>query len=417
MTARIRIALRLGLGQVLGRGALALYTILMVRELTRADYGDFAYALALAGIWVSVGDAGFGRLIIRDVSRAAQPGSVVRDMLLVRASAAAVATGTFALATAFGMFPFDERFAAALTAYMLLETLSGGYEAAAVGSERPWRFVTAQAASAAALAIAAVVIVRQQMPTPSGAMTGLTIASLVRAAVGWRLWRITDRSERTRWRELPALRWFRQALPFFGLVLLAAVYYRIGVVALYTLRGPTETAPYAAAMRVFDATAILGGIAFATVSPVISRAHLNDPEALWWLWKRMIAGVSLFAIPGAILVAYFGPEIANLLFGSAYRVETGRALSLLAPGMALLILQNLTGSVVLMGDSHGSVLRLTACNVGLATTMALVLSERFGSEGAAVATSAAELLSFTTFALLVRRRHRQLMRGAGSMPA
>lgn len=254
--------------------------------------------MALAGIWVSLGDVGFARLIIRDVSRTGDPGVLVRDMLLVRASAAVAATGTFALATLAGIFTFEARFALAITAYLLLETLAGGYEAAAVGSERPLRFVAAQAASAVALAIATLLVVRHEAPTPTGAMAGLASASLVRTVVGWLIWRVGRSTRRIRWRELPALTWLRQALPFFGLALLAAVCYRVGVVVLHTLKGPVETAPYAAALRVFDAVAILGGIAFATMSPVISGGHVHDPEALWMIWRRMIARTALAAIPG-----------------------------------------------------------------------------------------------------------------------
>lgn len=406
MAARVGIAAQLGLGQLLGRGALALYTILMVRELTRAGYGNFAYALALAGIWISLGDVGFARLIIRDVSRTTEPGLLVRDMLLVRASAAFAATGIFALATAAGIFTFEGRFAAAITAYLLLETLAGGYEAAAVGAERPFRFVAAQAASALVLAIATLFVLRHDAPTPTGAMCGLASASFARTLVGWLIWRLGRSARPANWRELPALPWLRQALPFFGLALLAAVYYRIGVVILHALKGPVETAPYAAALRVFDAVAILGGIAFATMSPVISRAHLHDPATLWTTWRRMILRTGSVAIPGALVVGYFGTEIADVLFGSAYREETGRALTLLAPGMALLILQNLTATIVLMADDHVGVLRLTACNVVLATTLALLLASRYGSDGAAAATSAAEVISFGSFAILVRLRYR-----------
>ncbi len=62
MRGRLGIALVLGAGQALGRGMLALYTILMVRELTKAGYGDFAYALAVVGIGTQIGDAGLSRL-------------------------------------------------------------------------------------------------------------------------------------------------------------------------------------------------------------------------------------------------------------------------------------------------------------------------------------------------------------------
>jgi O-antigen/teichoic acid export membrane protein len=406
VSTRLRIAVRLGMGQVLGRGALAIYTILMVRELSRTGYGEFAYALALAGIFISVGDAGFGRLVIRDVARAPSPGSLVREMLLVRAGAAVLVAGVFAVAVVVGAIPFALGFTAFTAAYLLLETLAGGYEAAAVGAERPFRFVAVQAASAVALTGAGVLVIRADRATPEMAMAGLAAASSVRVVVAWLLWHVKEAARPRPLRDLPVRQWIKEALPFFGLTVLAAVYYRVGVVILHGLEGPVETAPYAAALRVFDGAALLGGVAFAAVSPAISRIHVERPDRLWAVWKRMVLTVGLGAAALTIAVVLLSSEIAGLLFGGAYEREAGRALALLAPGMGLLALQNLTGAIVLMGDEHGSILRLTVFNVAVAIAISVALSASFGSDGAAAATSLAELLSFTTFAVLVWRMYR-----------
>jgi O-antigen/teichoic acid export membrane protein len=404
--ARVRIALRLGLGQALGRGAVAIYTIAMIRELSRAGYGDFAYALALVGIGVSLGDGGFARLMIREIARSDRVSALAREMLLVRSLFAVGVAVVFSLTALAGVLPFRMEFAAAVGAYLLLETLAAGYEAAAVGSERPYRFVAAQAASAVALAIAGWAVAQQPSPLPEHAMLGLVFASVVRFGVGWVQWHAGQADRGRPLDRLPVRDWFRDALPFLGLAALVAIYYRSNVIILHAMHGAAETAPYAAALRIFDAVTILGGLAFAAVSPVISRAHAQDPGRIWSLWTTMIVRMAVPAVAVAVVTAALAPQITDLLFGPGYARETSRALTILAPAMGLVILQNLTGAVVLMADRHGAVLRLTAVNLTLALLAAIVLCRLYKSDGAAMATVLAELLSFTTFAVLVARRYR-----------
>jgi O-antigen/teichoic acid export membrane protein len=93
------------------------------------------------------------------------------------------------------------------------------------------------------------------------------------------------------------------------------------------------------------------------------------------------------------------------VFGPRYAVSAGDVLTALAPGMALAILQQISASVVFMSDDRRAVLRLTAFNVAMLFALLAVLTNTSGAHGAAVAMSAAELLSFTTFSLLVWLRH------------
>ena len=62
--------------------------------------------------------------------------------------------------------------------------------------------------------------------------------------------------------------------------------------------------------------------------------------------------------------------------------------------------QALSAAVVLMADEHGAILRLTAANVAVCIATSIVLAYSLGSEGAALALSLAEAVSFVTFAVL-----------------
>ncbi|MDX6708656.1 MAG: hypothetical protein QOI48_4502 [Solirubrobacteraceae bacterium] len=403
---RARIAAILLLGQGLGRGSQAIYSVIMVRELSKAGYGDMATVLASCGVLVAVGDLGFSRLIIRDAARAHDRTMLAREMLRVRAGGVLVVVGLLALAGVAGAVPGGELLGLAGAFYLFAEGLSYGYEAAAAGVERPSRFAAVQGVGGVAVAVAAVAVLSQDHVTPAGAAFGLASASAVKALAHWALWRWRGAlGPSRRLRDLPVRQWLRDALPFLALMVLAAVYYRAGILILHLSRGSEETAPYAAAMRVFDGVVVLGGVVFAAVSPALSRMHRERPNDLWRVWRRMIAVFACGVVPAAVTLMLVGEQFARVVFGPRYAVSAGDVLTALAPGMALAILQQISASVVFMSDDRGAVLRLTAFNVSVLFALLVVLTNTSGAHGAAVAMSAAELLSFTTFSLLVWLRH------------
>lgn len=404
MGRRARTAATLLVGQGLGRGAQAAYTIVMVRELSRRGYGDLAYLLALAGILIPVGDLGFSRLMIRDVARATDPAALAREILRVRGIGVGAVALLFTLVGLAGGLPADAGVVLGAGAFLLAEGLAYGYESAAVGSERPGRFAAVQAVGGLAVLAAAVIVLTRATVTPASAMGGLAAASVVKLAAHAAVWARGSHAVRGL-RALPVRAWLGEALPFLVLAVLGAVYYRAGIVALHAIKGPAETAPYAAAMRVFDGIAVLGGVGFAAVSPSISRIHRDRPAHLWPVWRRMVSRAALAVVPGAAVLVVVAHPLADALFGARYAQAAGEALAYLAPGMALAILQNLSASIVFMGDERGPVIALSAFNVAALVTLVVAGSALSGSTGAAVATSLAELLSFTSFAVLVRNRH------------
>jgi O-antigen/teichoic acid export membrane protein len=402
---RGRIALVLGLGQALGRGGVAIYTIVMVRLLSQADYGDFALAVAIATIASSLADIGFSRLIVRDVARTAEQPALVRDLLRVRFLGAVAVVALVSAAGVTGLLGLDTALTAGLVAFLVGETVSFGYESAAVATERPWRFTLVQALGAAMLTVAGVLVTSAQETTPAMAIAGLAGASCAKALVHAGLWRRLAGSRGAALASLPVRDWIRQALPFLALSILATLYYRIGIVILHVGRGAEETAPFAAALRVMDAMALLGYVGFSAVSPLLSRAHRDRPAALWGLWKRMIRAGALVVIPLAALIAVFAHDIAGLLFGERYEQSAGDVLRILAPGIGFMLLQSLSASVILMSDDNRAVVRLTAFTVLANVLLAVVLSATSGAEGVALATSIAELITFVAFAMLARRRY------------
>ncbi len=405
---RTRLAAVLALGQAAGRGALAVALLILVRHVTQTEFGDLALVLAMVGILMTIADAGFGRLIVRDVARSErEPTAVVLELLRVRVVAlAVVALGTAATLLILPT-PFSDTVAGLAVAYLMGEALAFGFENASVGAERPWRFVAAQSVSAISLLAGIIVLVAAGSAHLNYILAVLAGASALKVCTHLFLWRSKLSPARVAVGRHRIVELYREALPFLGLSLLATVYYRIGVVALHAVQGARETASYAAALRLVDAVAIIAGVTFSAMSPALSRAHRDSPDSIWDGWRRAVTRCAVIVFPLAALGAIVAPAVARALFGEAYEQSAGQDLRLLMPGIALMVLQACSAAVVFMADDHKDLVRLTSFNVGACVLVSIGLSAAFGSAGAALALSVAELLSFLSFALLIWRRYRR----------
>lgn len=404
---RTRLAAVLALGQAAGRGGLAVALLILVRHLTQQEFGDLAFTLAMVGILMTVADAGFARLIVRDAARSEHASTtVVLELLRVRLAAVAVVVLSTIVALAVLPTPFSDEVAVLAVTYLIGEALAFGFENASVGAERPWRFVVAQSVASVALLGGIVVLASTGTASLSHALEVLAGASILKLCTHMVLWRARWPNARGTIPRNRIIALYREALPFLGLTLLATVYYRIGIVALHAVQGARETASYAAALRVVDAVAIVAGVTFSAISPALSRAHRDNPASIWLEWKRAITRCAGIVFPLAVVGAIAAPDMARVLFGDAYEQAAGEDLRLLMPGIALMVMQALSAAVVFMADDRKDLVRLTSVNVGVCVVASIGLAAEFGSSGAAIALSLAELLSFSSFAVLIRRRYR-----------
>lgn len=406
LRARLHLGGTLAIGQLIGRGAVAAALLLLVRELRPTDFSTLALALAVAAILGTVADAGFARLLVRDTARAAQASAwLVRELLRVRLIAVAGTALLAALALQFVPNPFVFAFGMLLVAYLALESIAVGYENAAAGVERPWRFVLAQSVSAMVLLGGLIVLIREGSIGLMPAMAVMCAASATKVGGHMFAWRRRGSVEEGGGTRVSAFSLFRRALPFLGLTLMSTVYYKAGIVALYSLRGAAETASYAAALRVVDAAALLTGVAFLAVSPTLSRMHRDEPEKLWSAWRGMAIAIGCVAVPLVALVGVVAPALCGLLFGETYRASASQDLRLMLPGVACMLVQAISAAVVFMGDRQRDALILGSFNLVVCLVAAVGLSAAMGSAGAALALSLAELVSVASFALLIRYRY------------
>ena len=390
----------LGLGQIVLRGVAALYSLFLIRALSASEYGDFSYLLGLLGILVVLADGGFSRLLVRDVARAGDAPSLIVNLTVVRSvCVAAVVLGIVAAALVLDVPDAATGAALLLAAACLGEAVAAGFEAAAVGSERLW-LVSIGQCLAAAMLVAALLAVLLTDAGLTAAIGGLAASAWTRAAwhlIRWRgIWRARPHVS-----IIQARRWFRQAAPFLALAVLGVAYYRIDVIILHTIRGATETASYAAAYRLVDASLIIGAVFATSRLAHLSRVHAASPGAAWRLWVRYCRITALAAAPVVVVLVAFAEPLSAVLFGERYRGSAGADLRYLAPGILFMLLQIVNAAVLFTSDIERLLVRMSLAHVALNVVLTYWLVHTSGSTGAAIATTVSEVITFSYFALFI----------------
>jgi O-antigen/teichoic acid export membrane protein len=390
-------------GQAAARGGVAIYSLVLIHQLSSAQYGNFAYALGLFGILLVVADGGFSRLLVRDVARSDRPAPLISSLLTVRALCVLMIVVLCIPVGVLGLLPFDSAAFAILLAALMFESLAIGFESAAIGAELPSRVAIGQILASVAL-LSWLVVILGPGRTLAAAFAGLAIAAAVKLV--WHVVAFVGGDEEARLGTHFAnfSGRLQQAWPYLALSILGIVYYRIDVVLLHALKGATATAPYAAAYRVVDAALVAGGVVAAVMAPRLSRDHGGAPGAVVARWRRYLLGtLAASAVPVALL-AIFAHPIARVLFGQRYEHSAGDALLLLAPGIVFMLLHMVNAAAVLMGNEQRWILVLSAFNVAFNIALTSILVDADGSSGAALATTISEVVTFTSLAVIIPRR-------------
>lgn len=391
----------LAVGQVCLRGSVAVYTLVLVHVMSRPAFGDLAYLLALLGLLSVLADGGLSRVLIRDIAR--DPDNswplvravvAVRTMwiLIVVALVAVVGLATQMAPAALGL----------LILALGCEASAGGFEAAAIGGERPRAIAGGQLAGAAVLVTSTLIIVNEGRVSLAGGIGSFAAASGVK--LGWHLVRarrvLYTRRPRatTRSRDLIAA-----GLPFLVLAVLGSVYYRIDMVILHALKGSAAAAPYGAAYRVVDAALVFAGVLAATISPSFSRLHERSRAEVWMKWRRVVLSTLAAAVVPVLGLVAFAFPIAKLLFGARYQAGAGTLLRILAPGIIFMMLQTVNAVVLFTSQLDAVLVRMSILPVLTNVVLTLALVAALGSVGAALATTVAEVGTFAFYATFITR--------------
>ncbi len=401
------------LGQGGLRGAVAIYTAICVRSMTRSTFGQFAYLLAIMAILLTLSDGGLSRLLIRDIAR--EP---TRLRLLVSHALRLRVVWTVLLGTTFSVIAWStgtDLVPALLTAAVLLiEGVVLAFESASVGGDRPLRVAGGQWSGAVVLfAGAAVVLARASVSLEFG------LVWFVFAGAAKLTWHMVAFQRLTAISEGPYPAWrdtVTAALPYFVLVALGTVYLRIDLVILHVLKGSAASAPYAAAYRFVDAGVVLAGVIASTIAPAFSRLHRSNPELVASEWRKGIMLMALVGSVSAALLGLFAHQIVSIVFGARYARSASSLVQILAPGLAFMIIQTLNAVVLFTSDMNRALLVLGSVQVAFNVVLTITMVTLYGATGAAIATTVSEGVTVVYYSIYLWRYGRNLTLRTASAP-
>ena len=324
LRAVARAAVSTGTGDVLGRAAALVTTLLAARALAPAEFGSFvglsAVAIFAAGLW----DFGFSTLVTREVAAGrtsvgaavmAAVGARLQTVVLWMAAfvAGSLILGTVGTFSITALVGFAGVSCLGATSMIPLALLRAGlkFKVASV-AQAGGRWLTAGLTGGALWWFGAeygLALVAIAMAT--GEAVTLILASLF-------LWRGPPRGRCVHTRAT-ALR-LHAAIPFAANGLLSTAYNRLDVVLVAWLTTASEFGKYAPATRIQDllymVPSTMGVVLLPIVSQILSR-H-GEVEGVGRLTARVIGVGLTITIPLAITLFLLTPRLLVLVLGAEY---------------------------------------------------------------------------------------------------
>jgi O-antigen/teichoic acid export membrane protein len=415
-----RLARRVARNSAVGlgaQGALKLlslaFSVLVVRQLGAATYGQYAAVLAYGAVFVIFADLGLSVDAVRHVALArAEPAGDGRiaDLyanllglrLILSLGTAALIVGSAWLT---GRPPLFLGALALGAIGLVLYSAQGAASALLAGYERLDLAAGAQVVYQLTFVVVGAgalllhtgyygLIVANLLGI--GAITGMCLSATRR--LGVRPGRLTP----TAW---PAL--LRASLPFAVIGFTLGLSYKFDSVVLNIFRGDAETGYYNAAYNLVFSAVVLSNVVNSALYPSLTRQAAADPSALPRIYERALGYLMLLALPITFGTWAVAERLVPMLFSAAYG-PTVAALRIVIWVTPLMYASEFLGYVVVVRGEEGRVARAILASTGVNVAVNLVVVPRFGLLGAAALTVATEVLLVGQYLWLLRALVRQM---------
>jgi O-antigen/teichoic acid export membrane protein len=378
-------------GEVLGKVATLALIVIAARSLGEADYGVFAYALALGTLLAVFPSWGFDTTVIQEGSAAPDRLPRLLAELLAARTLIAVPLSAVAIGVELLRRGGDAGLASAMVLLACsLDTYSDAFRAVATAREAQGRsaaVLVLQRVVSALAVVAAIALGLGLVGVAAGFLSGSVVGALVMSRAVVRLGIRPDWRALT-WRGIRRLVRTSHVAGVTGLA--SAALFRIDAVLLGLLAGDAAVGTYSAAYRLLETILFVTWAVSRAVFPVIA----SNPEAprVRRGFERGFTLLTVIFLPYGVVLLLRGEELMALVFGAAFADDGAAVLRWLAFAPILFALGYLA-SYALM--ARGPDLRIVAGSVAALVVnivLNLVLIPGFGAEGAAAATVVAYLV-------------------------
>jgi O-antigen/teichoic acid export membrane protein len=389
------------------------FSVLVVRHLGAAEYGQYAAVLAFGAIFVFLADLGLSPYAVRDIAqRRGLPGgeeaiSALYGNLLALRVLLSLATSVLLVGAAWltGRPAVMVGAIALGAAGLVINSAFGASEAVAAGAERLDVSATARVLNQ----LTFVVLGAAALWLGLG-YYGLIFANLAAiVAMTWLCWRAVRRlgirPTRATISCWPSL--LRASLPFGVIGIALGLSYRFDSVLLSVFRSDVETGYYNAAYNLVFSATVLSNAINTALYPSLARDAATSPDALVRTGERALRYLMVIALPIAAGIWAVADQMVPLLFTSAY-LPAAAVLRVVIWAVPLMFASEFLGYLVLIRGSEGAAARSVAISTALNVGLNLLLVPTYGLTAAAAMTVATELVLVVQYLWLLRAELRQI---------
>jgi O-antigen/teichoic acid export membrane protein len=176
-----------------------------------------------------------------------------------------------------------------------------------------------------------------------------------------------------------------QSLPVGVVGLLLLVQFRVDILMVSFLCGPSAAGLYGAIAQLPEYSLHVSEILITTAFPVLSQFHAKSARADFQLfYQRTLNILMIVIIPVAMVVTLMPEETVRLIFGSKF-IQAAPALQILIWVLVLLYFNALSGAAIVAINRQKSLVWIEVIDVVVYLTLNSLLIPRWNYMGAAVA--------------------------------
>jgi len=366
-------------------GALAFF--ILARYMGAGTFGSYLSALAFAGMFVVIHEAGFHILLTREIARV--PGMAVALSIRVARIKAGASVAVCALAPVVAWLSGMDHHMVLLVGLASLAVNSASFVemigAVLQGRER----MDAEAVVRTVHKIFLIAV-------PLGGWfifhrTGLVLAGqaaasimvLVIAVFLLRRMNVLAGVRRI-YRESAGLwKWLREVWPLTVAALFSVLSARVDLVLLSRFRPMEDAGIYGAASRLLEFSQVLPAMLTGVMFPVLSRMAVErDSARRDRTYDRLFRWFTAFAVPAAILQYVWAEAVISVCYGAGYGPSTA-VLEILSFAMFFSFMGYLFSNGLIASDRQRSLLVLTATVCAVNISLNFWAIPKFGPAGAA----------------------------------
>lgn len=395
--AAIRGSLIRAAGYV-GSAVVALLSVsVLIRHVGVVEFGHYITVLSLVTLAATLSDAGLTTLAIREYSvrRPPERERLMANLLGLRLALTALGVlGAVVFALAAG---YEDRLVVGTLvagAGMLLVAIQGTYAVPLSSTLRLGtltaldfsRQLLTTALTVALVLAGATLIGFFAIPIPVGLAILIATRHFVRGEIP-----LAPRLDRDEWRVLLAA-----VLPIGVAVTVAAIYFRVTILAMSLIASEEQTGYYATAYRVLEVIVLLPGLLVGSAFPVLARAARDDTERLAYATRRL--SEAMIILGGWItLSVVLGAEFAIEVLAGGASDPSVPVLQIQAIAIGVAFVSTTWALALVSLARYATLLRITLAGLVVLLALTLLLVPVLEAQGAAIAIAIAD----TTGAVLV----------------